>query len=50
MTVWSLPLPRVTVQPVSVHEGMPLHDELSEFASAHGYEIAWDGLTVELAL
>ena len=30
------------------HEGMPLHDELSEFASAHGYGIAWDGLTVEL--
>lgn len=30
------------------HEGMPPHDELSEFASAHGYEIAWDGLTVEL--
>jgi len=30
------------------HEGMPLHDELSEFASAHGYEIAWDGMTVEL--
>jgi len=27
---------------------MPLHDELSEFASAHGYEIAWDGMTVEL--
>jgi phosphoribosyl 1,2-cyclic phosphate phosphodiesterase len=32
------------------HEGMPLHDELSEFASAHGYEIAWDGMTVELTI
>ena len=30
------------------HEGMPLHEELSEFAAAHGYEIAWDGMTVEL--
>lgn len=30
------------------HEGMPLHEELSVFAAAHGYEIAWDGLVVEL--
>ena len=30
------------------HEGMPLHDELSAFADAHGYEIAWDGMTFEL--
>lgn len=30
------------------HEGMPLHEELSAFAAAHGYEIAWDGLAVEL--
>lgn len=30
------------------HEGMPLYDELSAFAAAHGYEIAWDGLSVTL--
>lgn len=30
------------------HEGMPLHDELSEFAAAHGYEVAWDGMAVEV--
>ena len=30
------------------HEGMPLHDDLSAFAAAHGYEIAWDGLIVTL--
>lgn len=30
------------------HEGMPLHDELSAFAAAHGYEIAWDGMQVHL--
>lgn len=30
------------------HEGMPLHDELSEFAAAHGYEVAWDGMVLEL--
>ena len=30
------------------HEGMPLHDELSVFAAAHGYEVAWDGMVVEV--
>lgn len=30
------------------HEGMPLHEELNAFAAAHGYEVAWDGLTLEL--
>ena len=30
------------------HEGMPLHDELSRFAAAHGYEVAWDGMTLEI--
>ncbi len=30
------------------HEGMPLHEELEEYARARGYDIAWDGLTVEL--
>jgi phosphoribosyl 1,2-cyclic phosphate phosphodiesterase len=28
------------------HEGNPVHPELAEFASDHGYEIAYDGLTV----
>ncbi len=28
------------------HEGMPPHEELTGFAREHGYEIAWDGLTV----
>jgi phosphoribosyl 1,2-cyclic phosphate phosphodiesterase len=28
------------------HEGNPAHPELAEFASRHGYEIAYDGLTV----
>lgn len=30
------------------HEGMPLHKELSAFASKHGYEVAYDGLSIEL--
>lgn len=30
------------------HEGMPLHEELSTYAAAHNYEIAWDGLTVTI--
>ena len=30
------------------HEGNPTHSELSEFASNNGYEIAYDGLTVEI--
>lgn len=30
------------------HEGMPPHDELSAFAARHGYEIAWDGMTLKL--
>ena len=30
------------------HEGNPIHSELSEFASRNGYEIAYDGLTVEI--
>jgi phosphoribosyl 1,2-cyclic phosphate phosphodiesterase len=28
------------------HEGNPAHPELAEFAARHGYEIAYDGLTV----
>jgi phosphoribosyl 1,2-cyclic phosphate phosphodiesterase len=28
------------------HEGNPPHPELAEFAAAHGYEVAYDGLTV----
>ena len=28
------------------HEGNPPHSELAAFASAHGYEVAYDGLTV----
>jgi phosphoribosyl 1,2-cyclic phosphate phosphodiesterase len=30
------------------HEGNPSHDELSAFAAQHGYEIAYDGLTVQI--
>ena len=30
------------------HEGNPTHSELSEFASKNGYEIAYDGLTIEI--
>lgn len=30
------------------HEGNPTHSELSEYASMYGYEIAYDGLTVEI--
>ena len=30
------------------HEGMPPHGELSEYARARGYEIAWDGLRIRL--
>jgi phosphoribosyl 1,2-cyclic phosphate phosphodiesterase len=28
------------------HEGNPVHPELVGFAARHGYEIAYDGLTV----
>ena len=28
------------------HEGNPPHPELAEFAAGHGYEIAYDGLTI----
>jgi phosphoribosyl 1,2-cyclic phosphate phosphodiesterase len=28
------------------HEGNPVHPELVAFAAQHGYEIAYDGLTV----
>jgi phosphoribosyl 1,2-cyclic phosphodiesterase len=28
------------------HEGNPVHPELADFAARHGYEIAYDGLTV----
>ena len=28
------------------HEGNPVHPELSDFAAGHGYEIAYDGLTI----
>ena len=30
------------------HEGNPPHDELSEYASKHGYEIAYDGLVIDV--
>ncbi len=30
------------------HEGNPIHSELSEFASMYSYEIAYDGLIVEI--
>ena len=30
------------------HEGNPAHDDLNAFAKAHGYEVAYDGLVVEL--
>lgn len=30
------------------HEGNPAHPELVEFAKQHGYEIAYDGLVVEI--
>lgn len=30
------------------HEGMPLHEELEQYARMHGYEVAWDGLTLDL--
>ena len=28
------------------HAGNPVHPELAEFAAGHGYEVAYDGLTV----
>jgi phosphoribosyl 1,2-cyclic phosphate phosphodiesterase len=28
------------------HEGNPVHPELADFAARHGYEVAYDGLTV----
>ena len=30
------------------HEGMALHEELEKYARTHGYEVAWDGLILEL--
>jgi phosphoribosyl 1,2-cyclic phosphate phosphodiesterase len=30
------------------HEGNPAHPDLASFAAEHGYEIAYDGLTVEI--
>jgi len=30
------------------HKGNPPHPELADFASQHGYEIAYDGLTIEV--
>jgi phosphoribosyl 1,2-cyclic phosphate phosphodiesterase len=30
------------------HEGNPPHPQLADFASQHGYEIAYDGLTIEV--
>jgi phosphoribosyl 1,2-cyclic phosphate phosphodiesterase len=30
------------------HEGNPPHEELADFAAQHGYEIAYDGLEVEI--
>jgi phosphoribosyl 1,2-cyclic phosphate phosphodiesterase len=32
------------------HEGNPPHDELSEYARLHGYEIAYDGLVIDGSL
>ncbi|MBR6705073.1 MAG: MBL fold metallo-hydrolase [Clostridia bacterium] len=32
------------------HEGMPPHEELTEYARARGYGIAWDGLRIRLPL
>lgn len=32
------------------HEGNPPHSELAEYASQYGYEVAYDGLTVEIAI
>lgn len=29
------------------HEGNPVHPKLTDFAKQHGYEIAYDGLTIE---
>lgn len=30
------------------HEGNPVHNELAEFAARHGYEIAYDGLVIDI--
>jgi phosphoribosyl 1,2-cyclic phosphate phosphodiesterase len=30
------------------HEGNPPHPELAEYAARHGYEIAYDGLRIEV--
>jgi phosphoribosyl 1,2-cyclic phosphodiesterase len=30
------------------HEGNPVHPKLAEFAARHGYEVAYDGLTITL--
>lgn len=30
------------------HEGNPVHPELAAFASQHGYEISYDGLTIQI--
>jgi phosphoribosyl 1,2-cyclic phosphate phosphodiesterase len=30
------------------HEGNPAHDDLVRFASQHGYEVAYDGLVIEI--
>ena len=30
------------------HEGMPLHRELDRYARLHGFEAAWDGLSLEI--
>jgi phosphoribosyl 1,2-cyclic phosphate phosphodiesterase len=30
------------------HEGNMLHSELSAYAAAHGYEIPWDGLSIQI--
>jgi phosphoribosyl 1,2-cyclic phosphate phosphodiesterase len=29
------------------HEGNPVHPQLADFAAQHGYEVAYDGLTIE---
>jgi phosphoribosyl 1,2-cyclic phosphate phosphodiesterase len=30
------------------HEGNPAHEELEAFAKKHGYEVAYDGLVLNL--
>jgi len=41
------PRGRVLATPIA-HEGNPAHDDLVGFAAQHGYEVAYDGLVVEI--